>query len=77
MIHPVRIPGQYVSVENLDPLLPGFIYHIKGNPTKNRYRAATVSVDHLISLIYVQLKRNLTYNETFKSKKFFEAYSRK
>ena len=69
-------PGDCVSVDQLESNTPGFIAQLKGSLTKQRYRAATIFVDHYSRLSYVYLQRGLTSDETLKAKRAFEAYAR-
>ena len=56
---------------------PGLIAQLKGKLTSDRFRCASVYVDHASRNSYVYLQRNTSSNETFLSKGTFEAYSRK
>lgn len=67
-------PGDIVSVDQLESTTPGFIAHLRGNLTKNRYTAATIYVDHHSRLSYVHLQRALTSAETVEGKIAFENY---
>ena len=49
---------------------------MKGKLTKNRYKAATVFVDHYSRLGYICLQTSLTSDETLKAKNAVEAYAR-
>jgi hypothetical protein len=42
----ITAPGQCVSVDQLASNTPGFIAQLKGIPTTNHYRGATVYVYH-------------------------------
>ena len=53
----------------------GFIAHIKGRITKNRFRYATVFVDHFSDLKYVHCMYEMTSEETIYAKKCFERYA--
>ena len=75
-IHAVTIPGDCVSVDQLESPTPGFIATLKGTPTKRRYKAATVFVDHASRLSYVHLQQGLTSSETVDAKHAFEAHAR-
>ena len=72
-----QAPGDCVSVDQLESSLPGFIAVLKGSPTKHRYRAATVFVDHKSRLSFVHLQQQLTSAETLEAKHAFEAFARK
>ena len=43
--------------------------------TNQRYRSATVFIDHFSHIIYVYIQRKLTPEEKLKAKQDFEAYS--
>jgi hypothetical protein len=42
----VTTPGECVSIDQLESQLPGFIAQMKGRLIRQRYRAATIFVDH-------------------------------
>ena len=75
-IHTVTTPGDCVSVDQLESPTPGFIATLKGTPTKRRYKAATIFVDHASRLSYAHLQQRLTSSETVEAKHAFEAYAR-
>ena len=68
-------PGECVSVDQLESTTPGFIAQFKGALTKDRYRAATVFVDHFSRFSYIHLQRGLTSAETVQAKRAFESFS--
>lgn len=76
-IYTVTRPGQCVSVDQLESQTPGLIPQLKGKLTRQRYKAATVFVDHFSRLSYIHLQRSTSSNETLQAKKAFEAYSRR
>ena len=59
----ITAPGQCVSVDQLESNTPGFIAQLKGIPTTDRYRAASVYVDHHSRLSFIYLQRRLTSEE--------------
>jgi hypothetical protein len=71
----VQVPGECISVDQLESPLPGFVAQLKGKLTRKRYNAATVLVDHKSQLSYVHLQEGLTSKETVKAKHAFEAYA--
>lgn len=73
-VRTVTRPGQCVSVDQLESSTPGLIAQLKGTPTIDRYRCATIYVDHYSRLSFVYLQRTLTSDETVKSKQAFERY---
>jgi hypothetical protein len=68
-------PGQYVSVDQLESATPGLIAQIKGMPLKNRYKCATVFIDHFSGLSYVQLQISTSAEDTLLAKLKFEQYA--
>mmetsp|Transcript_109 Transcript_109/g.216 ORF Transcript_109/g.216 Transcript_109/m.216 type:complete len:135 (+) Transcript_109:261-665(+) len=74
-ISTVTAPGACVSVDQLESASAGFIAQLKGKLTRQRYRAATVFVDHFSRLSYIHLQRNLSSEETLQAKRAFEAYA--
>jgi Reverse transcriptase (RNA-dependent DNA polymerase) len=52
------------------------IIQIKGNPTKERYNAATVFVDHYSDITFVHLQRSLSAEDTIEAKEAFERWSK-
>lgn len=69
-------PGQCVSVDQLESTVPGLVAQLKGIPTKKRYGAATVFVDHHSGLSYVHLQSSTTAEETLEAKHAFERYAK-
>ena len=67
-------PGSCVSVDQLESRTLGFIGHMKGTPTLQRYRCATIYVDHYSRLSYVHLQTQLTSEETVQGKIAFEKF---
>jgi hypothetical protein len=72
----VHLPGECISVDQLESQLPGFVTQLKGKLTRKRYKAATVFVDHASRLSYVHLQESLTSKETVEAKHAFKAFSR-
>ena len=73
----VTTPAQWVSLDQLESPLPGFLYQLKGRLTKQRYIYATLFLYPFSRIRYVHLQINLTSEDTSKLKQYFEAYSRK
>ena len=67
-------PGSCVSVDQLESRTLGLIGHMKGTPTVQRYRCATIYVDHFSRLSYVHLQKQLTSEETVQGKIAFEKF---
>ena len=76
-IHTVTKPGQCVSVDQLESRTAGLIPQLKGRLTRQRYKAATVFVNHFPRLSFIYLQRSITSSETLNAKKAFEAYSKR
>jgi hypothetical protein len=78
--HPIRQkvskPGEWVSVDQLISPTPGLIAQLKGSPTRERYKVATIFVDHFTDFTYVHLQSSTTSSETLTAKHEFERYSR-
>ncbi len=69
-------PGDVVSVDQMVSPTPGLIAQMTGFITKERYRYATIYVDHASGLSYVYLQKTSTADETLRGKLAFEHYSR-
>ena len=52
-------PGLCVSVDQMESPIPGLVAHMKGLPTKCRYSAATVFVDHYSQMRYRSEERRV------------------
>ncbi len=70
----IEKPGDCVSVDQMVSPVPGLIAQIKGFPTKERYNAATIFVDHYSDLTFCHLQPNLKANETIYAKEAFERF---
>ena len=68
-------PGECVSVDQMISTQVGFIAQLKGKLTRNRYKAATIFVDHFSRLRFVHLMRDLSSEETISEKLAFEQYA--
>ena len=75
-LKPITAPGHCISVDQLESPNPGFIGQIKGRLTTQRYRVATIFVDHFSRFGYVHLQTSTSSEETLKGKKEFEGYCR-
>ncbi len=67
-------PGDCVSVDQMVSPVPGLIAQLKGYPTKERYNAATIFVDHYSDLTFCHLQINVGAKETINAKEAFERY---
>ena len=70
------VPGQCVSVDQMESPTPGFVAQMKGALTKGRYKYATIYVDHFSRASFVYLQRTLTSAETLESKRAFERHAK-
>jgi hypothetical protein len=71
----VTLPGQCVSVDQLESPVAGFIGQNKGFFFRKRYKVATIFVDHFSRLSYVYLQESTKGVQTLAAKRSFEAYS--
>ncbi len=74
-IQPVTVPGQCVSVDQLESPVAGFIGQNKGYFFRKRYKVATIFVDHFSRLSYVYLQESTKGVQTLAAKRSFEAYA--
>ena len=68
-------PGQWVLVDQMISTQVGFIAQLKGALSKQRYKAATVFVDHFSWLQYVHLMTSLSSEDTIQAKLAFEQFA--
>ena len=68
-------PGECVSVDQMISTQVGFVAQLKGRLTTQRYRAATIFVDHYSRVRYVHLMQSLTSIETIAAKRAFERFA--
>ncbi len=68
-------PGECVSVDQLISTQHGFIAQLKGRLINQRYRGATVFVDHFSRLRYIHFHTSLTSEETIQAKMAFEKFA--
>ena len=68
-------PGKCILVDHMESSIPVFIAQLKGKPTKQSYRAATIFLDHYSELTYVHLQIVLSSEETVEAKRTFEAFT--
>jgi hypothetical protein len=67
-------PGDVVSVDQMVSHTPGLIAQMTGWITKQRYRYATIFVEHRSDLTFIYLQRSATADETIEGKKAFEKF---
>jgi hypothetical protein len=68
-------PGQCVSVDQMMSTQVGFYAQLKGRLTKQRYRCATIFVDHYSGYKYIHLMTHLSSEETVAAKRAFERHA--
>ncbi len=67
--------GECISVDQMTSTEVGFYAQMKGKLTKNRYRCATVFVDHYSRLRFVHLQINDSSVETVTAKRAFKTFT--
>ena len=68
-------PGECVSVDQLESSQVGFLAQNKGRLTRDRYKAATVFIDHYSRVRYIHLMKEISSKETIKAKHAFETWA--
>jgi hypothetical protein len=71
----VTLPGQCVSLDQLESPVAGFIGQNKGFFFHKHYKVPTIFVDHCSRLSYVDLQESTKGVQTLAAKISFEAYS--
>jgi Reverse transcriptase (RNA-dependent DNA polymerase)/GAG-pre-integrase domain len=74
-VNVATVPGQCVSVDQLESPIEGFVGQMKGKLTTKRYKVATIFVDHYSNLSFVHLQSTTNAEDTLKAKQEFEAYA--
>jgi hypothetical protein len=69
-------PGQIVSVDQMQSMVPGMVGQIKGTPTRQRYHYVTIFVDQFSGLGFVHLQKTCSGEETLDAKMAFEGFAR-
>jgi hypothetical protein len=69
-------PGDVVSIDQLESLVPGFSGQQTGILTRQRIVGSSVYVDHASDLSYIYHHTALASEETVKGKEAFEAYAK-
>ena len=70
-----RKPGDVVSVDQLISPTPGLIAQLSGFITKERYKVATIYVDQVSRVGFVNLQRSTSAEETLEGKQAFERWA--
>ena len=71
-IRSATAPGHCVSVDQLVSPTPGFVPIHRGKPTTQRYKGATIFVDHYSDLTYCHLMTDMNAEATVAAKEAFE-----
>ena len=69
-------PGQLLSVDMMYSPTPGLVTQMTGILTKQRYKYATIYIDHYSNFCYLHLQKTAGVDETLKGKLAFELYAR-
>ena len=69
---PPKDPGEVISVDQLVSPSPGLVAQMTGRLTIQRYKYATVYVDHSTRWGYVHYQKTATAEETIEGKRLFE-----
>ena len=64
-----------VPVDQMISNTPGYIGHLRGTPTRDRYRVATIFVDHYSGIGYVYVQRSTSAKDTIEGKNLFEEWA--
>jgi hypothetical protein len=67
-------PYNCVLIDPIQSTTPGFVGQMKGFLTNQRYKCATIFVDHFSSLSYIHIQKSTGGEETLQAKKEFETY---
>jgi Reverse transcriptase (RNA-dependent DNA polymerase) len=65
-------PGEVISIDQMISPTAGLVAQNTGILTKERYKVATVFIDHATDYSYVAIQRSTTADETIKAKLLFE-----
>ena len=71
-IKPSTVPGDVVSIDQLESSDPGFVPIARGQPTTSQYHGASVFANHATGFTYVHLHQAMTTQETLDAKHAFE-----
>jgi hypothetical protein len=70
------VPGQIVSVDQMQSTVPGLVGQLKGIPTRQRYHYVTVFVEQFSGFSFVHLQKTSSGEETLDAKIAFEGFAR-
>ena len=68
-------PGEVVSVDQMVSPTPGLVAQMSGTLTIERYKCATIFIDHATDLSFVFLQKTASAEETVEAKAAFERYA--
>ena len=68
-------PGDVISVDQMVSPVPGLIAQMVGFLTKQRYKYATVLIDHASRMGFVYLQKTCFAEESIQAKRVFEKYA--
>jgi len=68
-------PGECVSIDQLISATPGLVAQTTGRLTRQRYKVATVFVDHYSDLDYVHVHETTSAEEAVQAKEAFENFA--
>jgi hypothetical protein len=71
----IEKPGDCVSIDQMISPIPGHMAQMKGIPTRERYNAATIFVDHFSDVTYIHLQKTTNAEETIEAKEAFERWA--
>jgi hypothetical protein len=69
------VPGQIVSVNQMQSTVPGMVGQIKGIPMRQCYHYVTVVVDQFSGLSFVHLQKTSSGEETLDAKMVFKGFA--
>ena len=68
-------PGECISVDQMISTQVSFVAQLKGRLSTQRYRAATIFMDHFSRLLFIYLMQSLSFEETLAAKSAFERFA--
>jgi GAG-pre-integrase domain len=74
-IEDTKVVGECISVDQMETHVLGLIGQVKGTPTREQYKVATVFVDHASDYTYVYLQTNTSSVQTLAAKMEFERHA--
>jgi GAG-pre-integrase domain len=74
-IEDTTVVGECVSADQMEKHVHGLIGQVNGIPTRERYRVATIFVDHVSDYTYVYLQTNTSSVQTLAANMEFERHA--